>query len=204
VRARGPLTWVLAVAAGILVLLVVSAALADDDSGETVPAGEWVQTVCGSFGVWRGQLESIVDDVRNAPAFGSLGAEEPQSETPQGRTAFVRAGLERAVLATATMVDAVDNAGVPDTPNGEEAAARVSDWADQAHDDLEDAQDALDDEADSLEQAVDQVATAVRAIGAVLASGVQTNLDIARTDPALAATFLQSSTCRELREETGR
>ena len=55
--------------------------------------------------------------------------EEPQSQTPQCRTGFVRKGLERSVQATETLVIGIDNAGIPDTPQGEEAAEEVSDWA---------------------------------------------------------------------------
>ena len=47
-------------------------------------------------GVWRGELEAIVDDIRT-PSAASTAGEEPQSETPQGRTGFVRAEFERAV-----------------------------------------------------------------------------------------------------------
>ena len=74
----------------------------------------------------------------------------------------MRKGLERAVQATETMVEAVDNAGVPDTPQGEEAAEARLRWADSALDDLEEAQDSLDEEADSLEEALEQVTGACR------------------------------------------
>jgi hypothetical protein len=200
---RGALAWIAAIAAGIVVLIVVTAAIgARDDGGETVPAGTWAQSMCGTFGVWRGQMQAIIEDIRTPPAFGGSGTEEPQSETPQGRTGFVRAGLERALLATETLVEGVENAGVPDTPNGDEVAQLVADWADEAEDELEAAQDALDEQADSLEEAVEQVTGAVGAIGAVLVSGVQTDLEIVRTDPELASAFRDSSTCQELRQET--
>jgi hypothetical protein len=101
------------------------------------------------------------------------------------------------------MVEGVENAGTPDTPQGEEVASLVSDWADSALDDLEEAQDSLDEEAESLEDAIEQVTDAIGAIGAVLVSGVQTDLEIVRTDPELAAAFRDSSTCQELRQETG-
>jgi hypothetical protein len=200
---RGALAWILAIGAGVVLVVVVTAMIgARDDRDETVTAGKWAQSVCGAFGVWRGQMEAIVEDIRTPSASSTAGGEEPQSETPQGRTGFVRKGLERAVQATETMVEAVDNVGVPDTPQGDEAADLVSDWADSALDDLEEAQGSLDEEADSLEDALRQVSSAVSAIGGVLVSGVQTDLAIARTDPALAAAFLQSSTCQQLREET--
>ena len=197
---RGPLPWILA-AAGVLAVIVVAAAIGGKDkSGETVPAGEWTQSVCGAIGVWRGELEDIVDDVRN-PNAQTAGSEEPQSETPQGRTGFIRKGLERAVQAADTLVVGIDGAGIPDSPQGEEAAKTVSDWADSAQKELEDAQDSLDEEADSLEQSIEQLTAAARAIGTVLAGGVQTVADISRTDPQLAATALDTSTCQQLRAE---
>jgi hypothetical protein len=198
-RGRRPFIWALAIAAGVLVLLVVSAALADDDSGQTVSNGEWAQSVCGAVATWQGELEAIVEDIRTPPAFGSLGVEEPQSETEQGRTGFVRAGLERAIQATDTMVEGIERAG---SPQSEEASKAVSEWADKAHDDLEDAQDSLDEEADSIRESVEQVAGATRSLAAVFASGVETLADVARADPQLAAAVRDSSTCQALRAES--
>ena len=198
---RGPLPWILA-GVGVIAVIIVGAAIGGrDDSGEVVPAGEWTQSVCGAVGVWRGELEDIVDDVRDPNAQTASGSEEPQSETPQGRTGFIRKGLERAVEAADTLVVGIDDAGIPDSPEGEQAAETVSDWADSAQKELEDAQDSLDEEADSLEQAIEQLTGAARAIGTVLASGVQTVAEVTRLDPELARTALDSSTCQQLHEE---
>lgn len=200
---RGGLAWIVAVVAGIALVVVVTAAIGTgDDSGETVTAGEWAQSTCGAAGVWRGEMQDIVEDLRTPSAVPAAGSEEPQSETPQGRTGFVRIGLERAVQATDTMIEGIDNAGTPDTPEGAEAAELISDWSNAALDDLEEAQDSLDEEADTLEESITQLADAARAIGAALASGVQTIADVARLDPELAAAIQESSTCQQLREET--
>jgi hypothetical protein len=84
----------------VLLVIFASALIGGrDDSGETVPAGEWAQNTCAAVGVWRGTMEALVEDVRTPPA-AAPGAEEPQSETSQGRTGLVRAGLERAIQAT--------------------------------------------------------------------------------------------------------
>jgi hypothetical protein len=200
-RDRGPLLWIAVVAAGVVAVIGIAALLGDDDSGETVAAGEWSQSVCGAVAVWRGELEAIVEDIRT-PTSAGTGSEEPQSETPQGRTGFVRQGLERAVQATETMVEGVENAGTPDTPQGEEVAQVVSSWADEALDDLEEAEDSLDEEADSLEESIEQFTQAAGAIGSVLASGTQTVADIARADPELAVLLRNASTCQQLEEET--
>ena len=196
------LIW-LFVAAGVLVVLGIGALLSDRNENETVSAGDWAQSVCGSVGVWRGQMEDIVDDIRDPAAVGNLGVEEPQSETPQGRRMFVRGGLELAVQATDTLVEGLEDAGIPETPQGEDVADELTGWADSAKDDLDDAQEALDEEADSLEEAVEQVAGAATALATVLGSGVRTVADIARMDPEIAAALRASSTCEELREETG-
>ena len=194
-------TWI-AIAAGVVVLIVATAAIGNrDKSGDTVSAGAWAQSVCGAVGTWRGEMEAIVEDVRTPPANGATGTEEPQSETPQGRTGLVRSGLERAVQATDTLVEGIDNAGVPDTDNGKDAAKQVSDWAASSQNDLESAQDTLDKEADTLEAALKQVTGAVGAVGSVLTSGVQTLGSVARLDPALVAAFRDSSTCQELRKK---
>ena len=198
---RGGLAWVLA-AVGVVVVIVVTAAIgARDKSDETVPAGEWAQSVCGAAGVWRGELEAIVGDIRTPPAVGDLGIGEPQSETPQTRRGFVRAGLERAVQATDTLVEGMDNAGAPDTPQGQQAAQQISDWAGSSKDDLEQAQDSLDNEADTLEEAIKQVTSAAGAIGTTLASGVRTFTAVAASDPALGAALRDSSTCQQLRKK---
>jgi hypothetical protein len=200
---RGGVAWIVAIVAGVALVLGVTALIgARDDSGETVTAGEWAQSTCGAAAVWRGQMEAIVEDIRTPSATSTAGGEEPQSETPQGRSGFVRKGLERAVQATETLVEGIDNAGVPDAPEGDEAARLVSDWADSTLDDLEDAQDSLDEEADSIEESVEQLADAARAIAAALTSGVQTIADVARLDPELASALQESSTCQQLREET--
>ena len=198
---RSPIFWIAVVAAGIVAVIGVAALLGDDDSDETVAAGEWAQSVCGSVAVWRGELEAIVEDIRT-PTSAGTGSEEPQSETPQGRTGFVRQGLERAVQATETMVEGVENAGTPDTPQGEQVAEVVSSWADSALDDLEEAEDSLDEEADSLEESIEQFTQAAGAIGSVLTSGTRTVADIARADPELAALLRNASTCQQLDEET--
>ena len=200
---RGPLTYIVGIAVGVVLVLGVTALIGNrDDGGEPVSAGEWAQNVCGAVGVWRGEIEAIVEDIRTPSASSTVG-EEPQSETPQGRTGFVRAGLEQGVQATETMVEGVDNAGIPDTEDGEEAAERVSEWADSALSELEESQDSLDDEADELEDSIEQLTEAAGTIAAVLASGTQTIVEVSRLDTELAAAFVDTSTCQQLREERG-
>ena len=202
-RGRGPVVWIVGIAVGLVLVLVVTALIGNTDRrGETVTAGEWAQNVCGAVAVWRGELEAIIDEVQAPSSANAAVGEEPQSETPQGRTAFIRKGLDRTVEAAQVLVDGVDNAGVPDTPEGEAAARQMSDWANKSSDDLENAQDSLDDEADTLEEGVEQLTGAARTIASVRVSGLETLNQVVSTDPALGAALEASSTCQQLREET--
>ena len=202
-RGRGPVIWIVGIAVGLVLVLVVTALIGNNDRrGETVTAGEWAQNVCGSVAVWRGELEAIIDEVQAPSSANAAVGEEPQSETPQGRTAFIRKGLDRTVQAAEVLVEGVDNAGIPDTPEGEAAARQLSDWANESSDDLEEAQDSLDDEADTLEEGIEQLTGAARTIASVRVSGLETLNQVVSTDPALGAALEASSTCQQLREET--
>ena len=77
-------------------------------------------------------------------------------------------------------------------------------WADSALTELEESQDSLDDEADTLEESIEQLTDAAGTIAAVLASGAQTIVEVSRLDTELAAAFVDTSTCQQLREERGR
>ena len=128
---RAPFTWLL-VGVGILLVIVAAAAIGNrDKSGDTVPAGEWAQNVCASVGVWRGQMEAIVEDVTNAARDVDRRRGAPVGDAA-GAHGLIRVGLERSVQATETVVEAIDGSGVPDTENGEEAAELVSSWANGA------------------------------------------------------------------------
>lgn len=195
--------WLLAaaIAAGLVVLLAVGALIGgDDDSGETVSAQEWADNVCGTVLVWRGEMESIVDGVRSAGGSGTAGSESG-AESPQGESGSVRTGLEQALLATETMVEGVSRAGIPDTPNGQDAADGLSGWADGAVDEIERAQDDLGDETDSTSDELEQLADAVGTIVEVYASGGQAVADAAVEDPELLTALAQSATCENLKEE---
>ena len=200
---RGWLVWTVAIVVGIALVLVATAMVGNrDDSGETVPAGQWAQSVCGSIGVWRGEIEDIVDGIRQAPATGT-GVEEPQSQTPQGSPSLVRSGLEEIVRATEVLVTGIDNSGTPDTDEGEAAATQVSSWAATSLANLNKAEDSLETEAATPEEAIAQLAGATGAIRLAVVSGYETLMDIALLDPELAAAVHESSTCQQLMEEQG-
>ena len=198
---RGPVAWIVGILGGIVLVLVVTAWIGNrDDSGKTVPAGQWAQSVCGSIGVWRGELEDIVDGIRQAPATGT-GIEEPQSQTPQGSPSLVRSGLEESVRATEVLVTGIDNSGIPETDEGEAAADQIASWADTSLANLNKAEDSLDTEAATPEEAIAQLTGAAGAIRVVVVSGYETLSDVALLDPELAAAIHESSTCQQLLEE---
>lgn len=200
---RTALLWIGIIIVGIGAVIGLFAIIgADDHQDEQVSAEQWAADTCGAVLVWRGQMESIIDDVRQPTALGDA-TSEPQSETEQTRTGFIRTGLERAVRATDSLVLAIDNAGIPDTPGGETSADTVNGWSDQAQDDLDAAQDALDDEAEDLEEAVEQLASATRSLGTALAGGLETIAGLAVSDPQLGAAVRSAPTCRTLQEERG-
>ena len=200
---RGRLVWLLAAAGVVRRAHRGRGDRQQRQSGETVPAGEWAQSVCGAVGVWRGELEDIVDDVRDPNSQTAAGSEEPQSETPQGRTGFIRKGLERA-WRRPTRWSWGSTTRVSPSRAGRGRGGRRVGLGRAGRSDLEEAQDSLDDEADSLEAALEQFQNATGAIGATFVGGVQTLTDVAQLDPALAVAFRDASTCQQLREQRGR
>ena len=199
------LVWLFAIAAGILLVLVLSAFVGTRDRrGETVSAGKWAQDICGTVGVWRGAMEAIGEDVQGHGLVGRPRPRRAAIADAQTRSGFVRAGLGHAIEVTSMMVDGVDSAGTPDTSGGAAAERQLSDWARGAQKNLEDAQDTLDREADTLEASIQRNASSANALASVLVSGRKTIADVAASDPQLAAALAASSTCQHLQKDTGR
>jgi hypothetical protein len=198
---RGWIVWVVGIVVGLVVLTGVVALVGDDDdSGETVSAAEWADSVCGTVLVWRGTMESIVDGVRSAGRSETSGSESG-AESPQGRAGSVRTGVEQALVATETMVEGIARAGTPDTPNGEAAADGLESWANDAVDELEDAEDALAEDTDTTSDEIEVLSEAVGTIVQVYAAGGQAVADAAGSDPELVAAIRGSEKCEDLREE---
>jgi ABC-type transporter Mla subunit MlaD len=195
------LGWAIA-AVGIVVLLVATGLIGDRDrSGQTVPAGEWAQDVCAAVGVWRGEAEAISESFRLSAE--SNEQTESGAPTPEGKLGAAQHALERAIEAVDTTVEAIDRAGTPDTAQGEQAAEQISAWASGAKNDLEEAEDLLDEEGDSLEDDIENVTQAARQIAGALESGRQVIATVAASDPEIEAAIRDSSTCQQLRAETG-
>ena len=173
-----------------------------DERGETVTAGEWAQSVCGAVGVWRGELEAIVDDIRTPSANASAARSRSRRRRRAGRASSARA-WSGACRPTETLVEGIDNAGIPDTPEGEQAAEQVSDWADRRR--------RRPRGGAGLARRGGGLASRRRSSssrGRRGRSGPCSRAACRRSptslalDPELAAAFGASSTCQQLREET--
>jgi hypothetical protein len=195
--------WVvwIGILAGLVVLIGIVAGIGeDDDTEETVSALEWADNVCGTVLVWRGEMESIVDGVRSSGDASASGTESG-AESPQGRSGSVRTGLEQALLATETMVEGIAQAGIPDTPSGENVADALAIWAEDAVEELEDAQDALAEDTDTTREELEQLAGAVGTLVDVYTSGGQAIANAAVADARLLGALRQSPKCQQLAEE---
>ena len=200
---RGPWAWVVAAVAGVVLVVIVTAMIGNrDKSDETVPAGEWAQSVCGAIGVWRGELEAIVEDVRT-PNANASGTEEPQSETPQGRTGFVRDGPRARHPGDRHARRGRRERGRPRHDAGRGGrGGRVRVGGRRERGARGRAGHAR--RGGRLARGLDRAATPrpPRAIGRVLTLGTEAVAEVARTDPALASALRDASTCQELQEET--
>jgi hypothetical protein len=194
------LGWIVA-AVGILLVLVATGLIGDRDRrDETVPADEWADSVCGAIGVWRGEAEAITESFRIATGNDTT---ETGAPSPEGKLGAAQVALERSLEAADILIEAIDRAGVPQTAQGEQAAQQLSDWANDAKDDLEEAEDLLDDEPDTLEEDIERVAEAAQLIARALESGRQILATAAASDPELETALRDSGTCQQLRAETG-
>lgn len=183
------LVWVGIVVAGIIAMLPLIALMGrDDDENKTVPALEWVSDTCGNVQVWRGEIEDVADTLRAEGVGQALRA-------PTG------ASVEQVARATDTLLQGLENNGVPDTPNGQQSADTIETWARTALDDLNAAADTQQDAGDSVQERVNATAGSAAAISGALTSGAQTVADVFQTDPDLAAAFAQSDRCGVLRTE---
>lgn len=194
---RSPLLIWAIVAFGIaLVLGAAALAGSREKSDQPVSATEWANAVCGSVAVWRGELETIANDFRSP---GRIHADQ----TREDRRASVRLALERTVIATDTLVQGIESAGVPETPEGRQAADEIQAWADTAHTNLEDSLDAFEDTGDEPRERLEALGAATGGVLETLVTGVETLVGAARLDAQLGAAFVDAETCRSFGEEEG-
>lgn len=193
--------WIVAVIiiAGLGVIMGVSAAVANDNTGQTVSADEWADDVCGSIGAWRGQLEAIRDEVdqSNYAARRNDGGSGDSVE----RTLIVRVAIDRAIQATNdTLRQGLKRAGIPEGAGGQAAALALRAWALKTERDLRVAKAILKRNPGSTTAAYAALAAATRSLQQSLVTGRAVFLQAAGAQ-GLAEAFSGSNNCQELREE---
>ncbi len=193
---RSPLLWAIVTFGIVLVLGAAVLVGSREKSDQPVSATEWANAVCASVGVWRGELETIANDFRSP---GRIHADQ----TREDRRASVRLALERTVTATDTLVQGIESAGVPETPDGRQAADEIQAWADTAHTNLEDSLAAFEDTGDDPRERLEALGAATGGVLETLVTGVETLVGAARLDAQLGAAFVDAETCRSFREEEG-
>ena len=201
---RGPLTWIVGVAVGVVLVLGVTALIGNrDESGETVPAGEWAQNACGAVGVWRGELEAIVEDIRtpSAEQYGRRGAAVGDAAGadglhPQGPRAQACRPPRRWSRASTTRAS-------PTPSRVRRRLRRISDWADSASDRARGVA-GLARRRSGHARGSDRAAHRRGGNDRGRARQRRANDRRGRLDstPSSAAALLDTSTCQQLREET--
>ena len=196
-------SWVVAliiVVGGLVVIIGVSAALANDDNtGQTVSADDWADDVCGAVGAWEGQLEAIRDelDQSNYAARRSDGGSGDSVE----RTLAVRVAIDRAIQATRdTLRDGLKRAGIPEGAGGQAASLALRSWALKTETDLRVAKAILKRNPGSTTAAYAALSAASHALQQSLVTGRATFLRASGAE-GLAEAFSNSDNCQTLREE---
>jgi hypothetical protein len=120
----------------LLVLAAVAAlvvtACGDDNGGggggDSVSADDYATDICTAFLGWRDAIQKHQEELQKGLSPGI----SPQ----QGKDAL-EGFLGDAVTASDDLVQQVDDAGVPDAENGDQAATALQDAAQQARDELD-------------------------------------------------------------------
>ena len=140
--------------------LFVTACGGDDDEGgggEQVAAGEYAADICGAFLGWRDSIQERQQDLQQGLSPGI---------SPQEGKDALGGFLGDAVEASDELVTQVEDAGVPDAENGEEAAQALQDAAQSARDELAKAEDQVaelpTDDRQAFASAADELGNGVR------------------------------------------
>jgi hypothetical protein len=117
--------------------LLVSACGDDDDGGsDKVAVGDYASDICAALTDWTTAIQQRQQDLQKGL--------DPGSSPEDGKNAL--AGfLDDAVEASDGLVQDVEDAGVPDAENGQEAADALKEAAENAKSRLEESRDKVDD-----------------------------------------------------------
>ena len=156
----------------IAIAAVLVTACGDDDDGggggDTVSAGDYASDICTAFLGWRDAIQERQQDLQEGLSPGI----SPQ----QGKDAL-GGFIGDAVTASDDLVQQVEDAGVPDAENGQEAADALQKAAQDARDELAKAQAEVEelptDDRQAFGTAADQLGNNVRTALGEVGSGLE-------------------------------
>ncbi|WCB93099.1 hypothetical protein DSM104299_01801 [Baekduia alba] len=187
-----------------LLLIFVATGTGRDNTGDTVRAQAWASDVCRTVATWEGSLKDIRKELQKN-SYGARNADGGSGDGVEGNVT-VREAVDRAVVATDEHLTlGLEQAGIPDSPQGGASAATLRAWATRTEDNLLLAQARLKREpaADSIAGAALQtLAVPITALTRSVLDGRTTLQRIGTTDPELAQAFQDSNTCRRLQRRT--
>jgi len=150
----------------ILLALAAAAALlvtacGDDDGGggggDSVSANDYASDICTAFLGWRDAIQKHQQELQDGLSPGI---------SPQEGKDALEGFLSDAVDASDELVTQVNDAGVPDAENGEQAATALQDAAQQARDELDKAHsnvaDLPTDDREAFAKAADGLGNSVK------------------------------------------
>jgi len=181
----------------LLFVLALTGAVAGcgDDGAERVSPDEWASAVCGSFGDFltgvNGPVEDLVGLIQNP------GTDEAQlaAQAALAADAFARFGEE-----LDTIVQAIEDAGIPDVEGGEEFRDRLVGVLSSTRPVVEDARQALE-EVEGGSTSVEEVTEVVNAQFAEFNAALdEVDFDFSEdAPPEVLSAYEDSPTCAGVR-----
>lgn len=197
--------WILAILIGVgLILVLAATGSGHDHTGKVVRAQTWADDVCTTIGAWAGEMKDIRQELQRDNYGGRRldGGSGDQVEA----AITLRAAVDRAFIATKeTLKPGVKRAGIPDSPDGVQAAAALRAWATRTEANMLAAAALLKHKPPSSSYATgvfEALATPVAALARSVADGFVTVRSIRALDPTLADAFNRNSNCRRLSRKT--
>ena len=183
-----------------LVLILVAAGNGGDHKGETVRTQAWADDVCGTVGAWEGSLKDIRKELQKN-SYGARNSDGASGDFLE-HTVGVRVAVDRAIIATKqTLRHGLERAGIPDAPQGAQAAAAMRAWALKTEGNLLVARHQLKQEPPGTSvasKAFETVIVPAQALARSVAQGRATVEAVSKLEPSLGDAFDRSGTCRRL------
>ena len=187
-----------------LVVILIAAGSGRDNSGKTVRADAWAHDVCRSVAAWEGSLKDIRKELQKSN-YGARNSDGAIGDFVEG-TVGLRVAVDRAYIATRqTLRRGMQQAGIPDSPQGAQASAALRVWAAQTEQNLRAAHALLKHDpanASIASDAFEALTVPAQALAESVATGRATVQAVRASDPALDQAFNRSSVCRRLERRT--